>query len=91
MTFPIYLAPGNHAFEITYAAQSRKNEGNAYGSWSPKTWTFAFQENVTGPLNVTRVMEFIEKRGFLDSKLEAKFMAANEYNATREKRKKKRN
>ena len=88
MAFPMYLAPGLHSFELSYSAQTRKNESSAYGSWSPKTWTYSFQENVVGPMSFTKVLEFIEKRGLLDSKVETKFMGIDEFNATREKRKK---
>lgn len=86
--FPLRLTPGMHAFEVVYTAKMRKTLGDSPSAWETKTYRFPFGVDIQKDCNVTKVIDFIEKRGLFDSKGEANIMDITVYNQLLAERKK---
>lgn len=85
---PLRLTPGMHQFEVVYTARMRKASGDSASAWEQKTYRFPFGVDIQKDGKVTKVVEFIEKRGLWDSKAEAKIMDITVYKQLLANRKK---
>ncbi len=88
LTYPFVVEAGNHLIQIDYTPKVRNSQGTNYSQWETKTFNHSYQENICENGDIEKILEFIEKKGFLDAKPDIKFHNPDDYRNLLAQRKK---